>query len=123
MKPFVLALGALSLLALTLLSGRTPVHATGEVADCSNDSDLVAKVGAGGSVTFNCGTATTVLSGAIVVTTDTTIDGGGAVTLSGGNASRLFFVNNGATLLQFLVELAINPPQLAGCTPIGETPP
>jgi hypothetical protein len=98
MKPFVLALGALSLLALTLLSGRTPVQATGEVTDCSNDSDLVAKVGAGGSVTFNCGTATIVLSGAIVVTTDTTIDGGGTITLSGGNANRLFFVNDGATL-------------------------
>ncbi len=53
----------------------------------------------GGTVTFNCGTSPVTISmGYTQVTTDTTIDGGGLVTLSGAGYTLLFGVNPGVTL-------------------------
>ena len=76
---------------LWLVLARAPaVQATGTVIDCSNDSELIAKLGGGGSVTFNCGPAPVVItvSATLVITANTTIDGGGKVTISGNNAVR-----------------------------------
>lgn len=73
-------------------------NASGVVTDCSDDSDFAAKVAVGGDISFNCGTATIITSAALTIASDTTVDGGGVITISGGNAHLVFFVNAGATL-------------------------
>ncbi len=87
------------LLALVLLLVRSPAGASGTVTNCANDTDFSNKLTGGGTVTFSCGTATIVLSSTKTITSNTTIDGGGSITLSGGNTRRLFIVNNGANLV------------------------
>jgi hypothetical protein len=61
---------------------------------------LASAASGGGNVTFNCGANphTITLTGQITLTSATTIDGGGKITLSGGNSTRLFFNNSGALL-------------------------
>ncbi len=82
---------------LAALSG-SPNLATGAGVVGSPDSgcteaDLDTALAGGGTVTFNCGTATTItLSSTKVITADTIIDGGGLVTLSGAAAVRVFLV-------------------------------
>jgi predicted outer membrane repeat protein len=88
---------ALALLA-AVVGWAAPARASGTVTDCSSDADLVSKLSGGGMVTFACGTATIVLSSTQTITTNTTIDGGGTITLSGDHARRLFVVNTGARL-------------------------
>lgn len=74
---------------LTVVSNPSPV-----VCD---EADLQAAVAAGGTITFGCDGVIT-LTNTLVVTRRTTIDGTGhAVTLSGGNAVRLFYVAPGVT--------------------------
>jgi hypothetical protein len=53
----------------------------------------------GGNVTFNCGASpvTITVTSARVMTGQTSIDGGGLVTLSGGSVTPLFSVSPGAT--------------------------
>lgn len=86
-----------------VLAGARPLQAAGVVgngtpASCTTAA-LTAALGGGGTVTFNCGPAphTITLTAVQTITTDTTIDGGGLITLSGGMATRLFSVQNGAT--------------------------
>ena len=98
MRRLTFALAASLLLGVTLLIITRPADAGGVVTNCSNDSDFSSKLAGGGTVTFNCGAATIVLSSAKTISADTTIDGGGLITLSGGNADRLFVVNTGVTL-------------------------
>ena len=53
----------------------------------------------GGQITFDCGgPATITFTDQKIVPGSTTIDGAGQITLSGGNKTRLFFVNSGLTL-------------------------
>lgn len=52
----------------------------------------------GGTITFNCGTAQIDLSSTKVIAAAVTLDGGGAITLSGQAANRLFAVGSGAAL-------------------------
>jgi hypothetical protein len=54
----------------------------------------------GGNVTFNCGTSpvTITVSSLKTFAVDTSIDGGGLITISGGGVTQLFLVNSGATL-------------------------
>src|SRR2546428_7962272 len=90
-------------LSTLLLSWSEPAaHASGVVTNCSNDSDLSSKLSGGGLVTFNCGgtnaSATITLSSMKTISAGTTIDGGGQITLSGGNARRLFLVSSGQSL-------------------------
>src|SRR5881409_2680710 len=73
--------------------------------DDGGPSQLRAMLGAlqssgGGTLSFNVGTAAIILvNGALpAITTNATIEGANVITLSGGNASRVFVVNNGATL-------------------------
>jgi len=73
-------------------------HAGGVVTQCNDDTELSNKLVGGGTVTFNCGTATIVLSSTKTITNFTTIDGGDHITLSGDNARRLFIVDPGARL-------------------------
>lgn len=86
------------LAALTCLARPPMAYAGGVVTNCANDSDFLAKLVGGGAVTFNCGTATIHLSSTKTIDVDTTIDGGGNITLSGDNAVRLFSINSGAGL-------------------------
>ena len=64
------------------------------VSDCSSDAQLRAAVATGGIVTFSCGTATITVSSEIPVAKDTTIDGGGKITLSGGGKSRILHITS-----------------------------
>ncbi len=65
--------------------------ATTVVASCT-EAALRAAVAGGGIITFNCGVTpvTITVTAELQVTKDTFIDGGNLVTLSGGNATRVF---------------------------------
>ncbi len=75
---------------------------TGVVTDCSNDTQFSTLLARAGTVTFNCGgvgaAATITVSSVKTIAANTTVDGAGKITLSGGNARRIFTVNSGATL-------------------------
>jgi len=86
------------------LTARPALAADGVVNPCT-DAELRAELqalqnGSGGTLTFGCGTAAITLTGGALptITKNTTINGGGSITLSGNNAARLFVVNPGATL-------------------------
>lgn len=73
------------------------VVGTGTAASCTEAAFANALSG-GGTVTFNCGGAATItLTNQQLITLDTTIDGGGVITLSGGDTTRLFFSNDGVS--------------------------
>ena len=46
----------------------------------------------GGTITFDCGTATVAFTSHKVITGDVIVDGGDRITLDGGNVTRLFYV-------------------------------
>lgn len=104
-------LTGLAFLTLALFTTAGIAYAADQVvSDCGDNggaNQLRAKLTAaqssgGGTITFTCGPATIVLNatyGALpAITKNTTINGGGTITLSGNNASRVFVVNSGATL-------------------------
>ena len=75
------------------------------VNDCSNDLELNSDLAAmqnsgGGALTFACGPATILLESGVLptITTNSTIDGGGQITISGRNLVRIMVVNPGGTL-------------------------
>ncbi len=74
-------------------SKPTTVVGTGTAASCT-EAALVGAVATGGIVTFDCGSAATTITvtSEVPVTVDTTIDGGGLVTLSGGKSSRIIHI-------------------------------
>lgn len=90
-------------LLLVTAAGREAVAAgvvgTGTAGSCTETAFDTALAGFG-AVTFNCGAApvTITFTSQKVITGNTTIDGGGLITLSGGNATRLFSVGNGISL-------------------------
>ncbi len=95
----------LVLTALTL--GTTPRLASAAnqvVNNCSNDTELRADLttmqsSGGGTLTFNCGTATiSMVSQLPDIKTTTTIDGAGKVTLSGLSATRIFALTDSGFL-------------------------
>jgi predicted outer membrane repeat protein len=79
------------------------VVGTGSAASCTESAfDTVfasVESSGGGTLTFNCGAAphTIVFSAQKFVSADTQIQGGGLITLSGGNAISLFQVYSGKT--------------------------
>lgn len=85
-------------LLLLALSAAAPAQAGGTVTNCSNDTDFSNQLVGGGTITFNCGTATILWSSTKTIAANTTIDGGGNITLSGGFGHRLFVVNPNVTL-------------------------
>lgn len=95
----------LGVLALTRPS-NVALAANFTVTNCDNDSQLrdylgqVQSVSEGGSISFNCGTKTIVLTGGVLppITKSTYIDGGNKITLSGNNATRHFIVYVGGSL-------------------------
>src|SRR5262245_9072843 len=85
---------AIGLLFLFLASVPSVVHPGGVVgsgtADSCTDAALDAALAGGGVVTFDCGGSATINismgSGTKTIAADTTIDGGGEITISGGHA-------------------------------------
>jgi hypothetical protein len=95
--------------AVLLLATEQTAHAAGMVgmgtaASCT-DAVLNEALAGGGLVTFNCGGGVTIdIStgrGTKMIAADTIIDGGGLITISGGNSVGVFVVNAG---VQFTVE-------------------
>src|SRR5512135_2832019 len=86
-----------TVLFLTLNNGPASAGG-GQVTNCSDDTDFSNRLAGGGLITFNCGTASILLSSTKTITTDTTINGGGSIALSGGGARRLFYVNPSVSL-------------------------
>jgi hypothetical protein len=75
-------------------STPTTVVGTGSSASCTEAAFRTA-VAAGGIVTFDCGgPATITVASEVPVNTNTTIDGGGNVTLSGGKSSRILHITS-----------------------------
>lgn len=78
------------------------VVGTGSAASCT-DAALNAALAGGGVVTFNCGGQATIDissgTGTKTIAADTTVDGGGLITISGGNSVRVFIVNSGVKLI------------------------
>lgn len=76
-------------------------HAGGVVGDGTpascTEAALTTALGGGGMVTFNCGGPKTILVlSEKVITQNTSIDGGGVITITGGLATRLFSTVSGA---------------------------
>ncbi len=76
----------------------------GTPASCT-EAALTAALAGGGLVTFNCGGPKSItVTSSQGITQAITIAGGDVITLTGGGANRLFFVDTGATLtLQHIV--------------------
>src|SRR5215216_3696623 len=71
---------------------------TGSAASCTETALNTALAG-GGAVTFNCGGPATInLTTTKTISSNTQINGGGVITLSGNSLVRLFTVNSPATL-------------------------
>ncbi|MCE7948820.1 MAG: hypothetical protein DYG88_15465 [Chloroflexi bacterium CFX4] len=85
--------GFISLCLVVLLLGiPTPTQAAGVVTNCSNQSDLQSKLAGGGLVTFSCGASPvtiTITSTLEITAANTTIDGGGLITLQGSSGVRM----------------------------------
>jgi hypothetical protein len=77
---------------------QAQVVGSGTPASCT-EAALDAALAPGGLVTFDCGTdpLTITITSTKTIAKDTTIDGGGRITISGGNAVGVFAVNSGAT--------------------------
>lgn len=90
---------ALAALASGEVAQAAGVVGSGTPASCTEVAFDAALVG-GGLVTFDCGAspATIVFTAQKGISASTDLDGGGLVTLSGGDAVRLFDVTGGATL-------------------------
>jgi predicted outer membrane repeat protein len=109
--------GFLSALALfaALAYGSSAGATDGVVGpgNCNEDGfdDVLAAVdgSGGGTITFDCGTATIAFAGYKGIAHDVTIDGGGRITFDGGNATPLFqiFASAHATLKGVTLERGI----------------
>ncbi len=102
---------AIAVLLLSLALAPTPSHAA--VQPCT-ETGLDAAVLAGGSNTFSCVGATTITitTSKAISAANLVLDGGGLLTISGGNALRIFTVNGGASVT--FRNLAINDGFLSG---------
>jgi hypothetical protein len=91
--------------ALLLLARAHPVFAADQVVtNCGDDTELRSKLttmqsSGGGTLTFNCGTASIKLASLLpTISTATTVDGGNKITLNGQNGTQIFYVNSSGTL-------------------------
>ena len=91
--------------AASVANGRRPTpHATFTITNCTNDTQLRNAVtalqsGTGGGITFQCGTATIPLSSNLpAIEKDTSVNGGGTITINGMGRYRAFTVRAGALL-------------------------
>lgn len=100
---FVLLFGVISLINLdaevVTAAPEAGIVGNGTLGSCT-EAALISALNGGGEVTFDCGAnpVTITLTAERTITADTTIDGGGLITLSGGNTTRLLNLQNGASL-------------------------
>jgi predicted outer membrane repeat protein len=99
---------------LSVLGAATLVYAAvvgnGDPSSCT-EAALDSALAAGGTITFDCGTApvTITVTSEKTIRQDTTIDGGGLVTLSGGGATRIIWVEKcTVTLTNLILRDAVN---------------
>jgi hypothetical protein len=107
---FILATLLAALLPAAALAQEPPekiVVGNGQAVSCTAAA-LASALAAGGTVTFNCGAAphTIPLTSEYRLTRDVAIDGGGTITLDGGGAVRIFFVNGNFTDAGITVSLS-----------------
>jgi hypothetical protein len=81
-------------MALVALGGSQRARAAGVVTTC-DEAHLNTALSGGGLVTFTCGPATITVTSTKTISTDTTIDGGGLITLQ-NSGSASFAVNSSA---------------------------
>src|SRR5687767_3732396 len=100
-RPVIVLLVALLGAAGLLLEPRPAlaggVVGNGTPASCSNAA-FSQRLAGGGTVTFNCGGAVQIIITEKIITANTTINGGGLITLNGNSTNRLFTVNPGVRL-------------------------
>lgn len=97
------------LAGLVVTSSTLPAQAANHVVtDCSNDSQFSSLLALGGTITFDCGAGphTIPITSQKSINLDTTIDGGGLITLDGQNTYRLFDVGAALTLRQIVLARA-----------------
>ncbi|MCC7535718.1 MAG: right-handed parallel beta-helix repeat-containing protein [Deltaproteobacteria bacterium] len=77
------------------VSSPSAVVGVGNPSSCTED-ELRRAASSGGTIVFDCGPdpVTITVSSAITFTTETVLDGGGLVTLSGGGTSRILFLDS-----------------------------
>ena len=82
--------------ALADVSAPTAIVGDGTPASCTAEALRAAAQG-GGVIAFDCGAdpVTITVASQIVFTLETALDGGGLVTLSGGGASRILYLDSG----------------------------
>jgi predicted outer membrane repeat protein len=106
LKRITIVQGALALAAMLLADLLTfqvvaagGTVGTGTPGSCT-ESALNTALAGGGVVTFNCGVGLAIIqfSSQLVITTDTSVDGGGRILLSGNGSTRLFYVSSGTGL-------------------------
>src|SRR3954454_23046893 len=107
----LLLIAALLVLGAALPAPRAAYAAgvvgAGTAASCT-EADLAAKLSAGGSITFDCGPspATIAITSEKLISADTTLDGGGKITLHGNGATRILRSSdgtfNGTTVLKVI---------------------
>ncbi|MEZ4223197.1 MAG: MXAN_6577-like cysteine-rich protein [Polyangiaceae bacterium] len=82
---------------LANVTSPTTVVGTGTAASCTNAA-LQAAAAKGGIITFDCGAGDVTINITqtinLLINKDTTIDGGGKVTLDGGKSTRIFYYNS-----------------------------
>lgn len=90
------AIALVAALLLTRAGTATGTDATPTVVTNCTEAALRAAIGRGGLIAISCGTSpnTITLTAELEVTKDTIIDGGNLVTISGGNATRVFHTAN-----------------------------
>ena len=103
-----LVLGLATMVSVALvgqhIAQAAGVVGTGTPASCT-DAALNTALTGGGLVTFDCGVGAVSIdispgaggTGTKTISSDTTIDGGGVITISGGHSVRVFSVNIGVT--------------------------
>jgi hypothetical protein len=96
----IIRVAILLLVAVLLLGIERPLSAAGVVGSGTpgscTESALNSALAGGGTVTFNCGASpvTITVTSQKNISANTTIDGGGLVTISGNNSTRIFNVQN-----------------------------
>ena len=104
-----------------VLPTTSRVVGTGTAASCTY-SALNTAVTAGGSITFNCGTApvTIAVTSAITASKPTVVDGAGLVTLDGGGTNQIFLgASNNTLSVRNLTFINGKAPSASDATGIG----
>ncbi len=107
---------------LSLAAPRSGVVGTGTPSSCT-EAALNLALSGGGGIQFNCGASphTITLTATKIIAASTTIDGGRKITLSGGDAVRLFNVNAGVTLTLNNISIVHGNSPLGGCVNVAGT--